>query len=608
IPFEQVVEALSPTRSLARHPLFQTSIGWTEGNETATIELAGVDTSQALDGLGVAKFDMAIGAGPDDNGGLRVSVEYAADLFDQETADNIGRRLLRVLEQVTADPRTRPSDLRLLDAEETRALLDQGQGPHPASEPTTLLRLLAERTAQHPDRTALRWDQDTLTYGELDTRAHHLALHLIEHGITPGMDVPVLMQRSHHTVVAFLAILKTGAAYQPLHTDLPEHRLRQLLAPNPCNLVITDTALAHHPGLSNHHTLTCDRTLPETDSTQHPLAGGTDAEPPVPLVHTQLGNSSSQHPLPVVRPLDIAYTMHTSGTTGTPKAIAITHQGVVDLATDPAWNLQPHHRVLFHAPHAFDASTYEIWAPLLHGAQLVIAPPETIDTTALAHLIPTHHITHLSLTAGMFRVVVEEDAHSLTGLTEITTGGDTISPTAVNHLLTTHPDMIVRTTYGPTETTLCATQQPWTHTHRPNGQAPQSNNADTQAPVQAPDGPVPPGVTTAPVQAPDGHLLQGETAHPAQAPVPSPAGPIPLGKAMHHTGLLLLDPYLQPVPPGVQGELYITGTGLARGYTHQPALTATHFTPNPHSTTPGTRMYRTGDLAHWTPPGVLIFH
>ncbi|MEE2041809.1 AMP-binding protein, partial [Nocardiopsis sp. CT-R113] len=183
----------------------------------------------------------------------------------------------------------------------------------------------------------------------------------------------------------------------------------------------------------------------------------------------------------------------------------------------PAWNLQPHHRVLFHAPHAFDASTYEIWAPLLNGAQLVIAPPETIDTTALAQLIPTHHITHLSLTAGMFRVVVEEDVHSLTGLTEVTTGGDTISPTAVDHLLTTHPHIIVRTTYGPTETTLCATQQPWTHTHKP-------------------------------------------------------AGSVPLGRAMHHTGLLLLDHHLQPVPPGVQGELYITGTGLARGYTHQPAL------------------------------------
>ncbi|MEE2041808.1 AMP-binding protein, partial [Nocardiopsis sp. CT-R113] len=180
----------------------------------------------------------------------------------------------------------------------------------------------------------------------------------------------------------------------------------------------------------------------------------------------------------------------------------------------------------------------------------------------------------------MFRVVVEEDVHSLTGLTEVTTGGDTISPTAVNHLLTTHPHMIVRTTYGPTETTLCASQQPWTHTHRPNGQAPQSNT-DTQAPVQGPDRPVPPGGTTAPVKAPDGQIQQGETAHPAQAPVHRPAGPIPLGKAMHHTGLLLLDHHLQPVPPGVQGELYITGTGLARGYTHQPALTATHFTPNP---------------------------
>ncbi|MEE2041790.1 condensation domain-containing protein, partial [Nocardiopsis sp. CT-R113] len=359
VPFEQVVEALSPTRSLARHPLFQTSIGWEHDGGHSEVALPGTASTRIPVGLDVAKFDLAFAFSTTADDGLLVSLEYARDLFDQESAENIGQRLVRVLTAAAADPSTPIGGIDLLDPEETRALLDQGQGPRPAGEPTTLLKLLAERTAQHPDRTALRWDQGTLTYGELDTQAHDLALRLIEHGITPGMDVPVLMHRSHHTVVAFLAILKTGAAYQPLHTDLPEHRLRQLLAPNPCPLVVTDTALDDHPGLSDHHTLTCDRTTtPTSDPQSRPLQ-----------------TTGPDQLFPVVRALDIAYTMHTSGTTGTPKAIAITHQGVVDLAADPAWNLQPHHRVLFHAPHAFDASTYEIWAPLLNGAQLVIAPP-----------------------------------------------------------------------------------------------------------------------------------------------------------------------------------------------------------------------------------------
>ncbi|MEE2041797.1 condensation domain-containing protein, partial [Nocardiopsis sp. CT-R113] len=163
VPFEQVVEALSPTRSLARHPLFQTVVNWERNTEHLGVELADTGSTALPAPATTAKFDLSFGVGLHPDGGMRVSVEYAADLFDQETADTIGRRLLRVLEQVTADPRTRPSDLRLLDAEETRVLLDQGQGPRPAGEPTTLLKLLAERTAQHPDRTALRWDQGTLT-------------------------------------------------------------------------------------------------------------------------------------------------------------------------------------------------------------------------------------------------------------------------------------------------------------------------------------------------------------------------------------------------------------------------------------------------------------
>ncbi|MFJ1681111.1 non-ribosomal peptide synthetase, partial [Streptomyces sp. NPDC088251] len=249
----------------------------------------------------------------------------------------------------------------------------------------------------------------------------------------------------------------------------------------------------------------------------------------------------------------LAYIMHTSGSTGTPKGIAATHQGVVDLALDPCWEITAQDRILLQAPHAFDGSTYELWAPLLAGATIVTAPPGHItDATTLHTLTRQHHLTRISLTAGLFRVIAENDPAAFNTLKEITTGGDIIPPEAVHAVLTACPHTTVRTTYGPTEITMCATHTPWHH-------------HDTLPPTT------------------------------------------PLGQPLTGTHLTILDNHLQPTPPGVTGELYIAGTGLARGYTHNPALTATHFTANPHGT-PGERIYRTGDLARWEHNGTLTFH
>ncbi|MGW2374842.1 amino acid adenylation domain-containing protein [Kitasatospora sp. NPDC001683] len=246
---------------------------------------------------------------------------------------------------------------------------------------------------------------------------------------------------------------------------------------------------------------------------------------------------------------DLAYVMYTSGSTGTPKGVAVSHGNVAGLVGEPRWGIGPGDAVLTHASHAFDISLFEIWVPLLSGARLVIAEPGAVDGEALARYV-AGGVTAAHLSAGTFRVLAEESPESIAGLREVLTGGDEVPPAAVERVRRACPDVRVRHLYGPTEATLCATW--WL---------------------------LEPGDETGPV--------------------------LPIGRPLAGRRGYVLDAFLRPVPPGVKGELYVAGAGVARGYLGRPALTAERFVADPF--VPGGRMYRTGDLAHWTDQGTLVF-
>jgi acyl-coenzyme A synthetase/AMP-(fatty) acid ligase/acyl carrier protein len=207
--------------------------------------------------------------------------------------------------------------------------------------------------------------------------------------------------------------------------------------------------------------------------------------------------------------------------------------------------------VLAHSPLAFDASTYELWVPLLAGGQVVMAPPGDLDADALRQLITRHAVTGLWLTSGLFRALAQDAPDCLTGVREVWTGGDVVPAPAVLRVLAACPALTVVDGYGPTETTTFATSYPM------------------------------PDPTSVP-----------ET--------------VPIGRPLDNMRVYILNVDLQPVPPGARGELYIAGAGLARGYLGQPGLTAAQFIACPFGPA-GTRMYRTGDLARWTAEGTLDF-
>ena len=391
-----------------------------------------------------------------------------------------------------------------------------------------------------------------LTYGELDERSAVVAAGLVARwGVLTDRPVPVLAGRGVDLLVVLLAVVKAGGAYQPVHPDHPLVRQREILAGTDAGvgLLLVDRAHRDHPLTQGRRVLVFGPDGLEDPDPDLDLDLDLDLDNPGGLAGPEGGVGLGGL---VVGADQLVYVMSTSGSTGRPKAIGISHASVVDLALDRCWQVSAADRVLFQAPHAFDGSTYEIWAPLLAGGCVVVAGPGPVTARSLRAVIGEHAVSRVSLTAGLFTVLAEDDPACFAGLAEVTTGGDVIAAAAVRAVLDACPGIVVRTTYGPTEATMCLTATGWT----------------------------------------------------AADQVPSP---VPLGQPMHNSGLHVLDHHLQPCPVGVLGQLYLSGTGLARGYLADPALTATRFLANPYGP-PGSRLYRTGDLARWHRDGSLTFH
>ncbi|MET7802814.1 AMP-binding protein, partial [Streptomyces decoyicus] len=436
------VEVVNPARSHTRHPLFQVALAFGAGVSRA-VELSGLRGSAGMVPTAVAKFDLGlyldeVRTREGEVHSISGVLEYATNLFDRSTAEALAARLVTVLRQAVRNPERRLSTLDLLTAEERRRLLveyNDTAAPYPADK--CVHELFEEQVRRVPNAVAVASDEGNLTYAELNARANRLAHHLIGLGVRPGGTVAVAVERSPQLIVGVLAVLKAGAAYVPLGIDHPAARVRLVLEATQAAVVLTDKAVA-----------------PTLDFLATPPGG--------PLA-VAIDDADTGWDTPVDNPVidcggaaALAYVMFTSGSTGRPKGVATTHRNIVELARDRSWSGGEHTRVLMHSNIAFDASTFELWAPLLSGNTVVVAPPGLTDVAQLSRVITEHEVTAAWLTASLFALFADEAPEVLASLREISCGGEAVSGIAVRRVIELGTGTVVSNSYGPTETTTFA--------------------------------------------------------------------------------------------------------------------------------------------------------
>ncbi|RSS36832.1 amino acid adenylation domain-containing protein, partial [Streptomyces sp. WAC07061] len=463
-----------------------------------------------------------------ESAGIEAVLQYATDLFDRATAERITAALTRLLAAAAEDPDAPLHTLEILSADERRTLVSAhgNNADVLAVIEGSLQARFAAQVLGRASEIAVDSAAGQATFAELDLLSNQVANRLIREGVRVEDRVAVLMDRSVMSVAAVLGVIKSGGSYVPLDDRLPAERISRVLEETAARVVLVDRP---------------DRLAPALRPKSIVLAGVSG-----------LSGESESDPGITSAPDQVAYVMFTSGSTGVPKGVSVTHANVLALVDDPCWSAESRARVLMHSPSTFDPSTYELWGPLLTGGVIVVAPVhDGMDVETLARTITDHEVTGLMVAASVLRLLVEEHPACLAGIREIWSGGESMSPQVVRRIFEAAPGILVTNSYGPTETTLCAVH----------------------------------------------HTLTS---------APGFDDRIPIGVPVGNTRVYVLDGSLSVVPVGVPGELYVAGTGLARGYLGRPALSAERFVADPFGPA-GTRMYRTGDLVRWRADGTLDF-
>jgi len=517
VPFERLVELLSPVRSLARQPLFQVLLVL-QNNQAVEYSLPGLEVSTVDVETGSAKFDLSFElAEAPGLGGLAGRVEYRSELFDRATVESIVDRMERLLREVAADPDGRLADIELLTGPERAALL--GEGERAESPAATLGELFRARVAVAPEATALVFGAREVSYAELDRSSDRLAHRLIRaHGARTGDLVALLLPRSVELIVAALAVLKAGASYLPVDDAYPAERIALLLEDaRPRCVLTTGRAVAAVPvGLTAV------------------LLDGAELNA-LELDGAVLDGESAGRPRPTrwPTPNDLAYVIYTSGSTGRPKGVAVEHHSIAALIYDQLerFHAGPGTRLLQFASFSFDASAWETYLALLSGGTLVLATEqERMPGEPLAELIRQARVNLVSLPPTVIAAFPPEV--TLPADLVLITAGEPC-PAALAQRWSAGRTMI--NAYGPTETAVCVTMSdPLSGPGRPP-----VGRALTHASCYVLDewlGLVPPGVAgdlyVGGPQVARGYL--GQAALTAQRFVADPFGPP--GARMYRTG------------------------------------------------------------------------
>ncbi|MDT9002462.1 amino acid adenylation domain-containing protein, partial [Paucibacter sp. APW11] len=543
LPFEQVVDAVKPQRSLGHSPLFQTVLtlnnapGGGSAPSIAGLRLESLDLAHTS-----AHFDLSVSLGEAAaDATLAGTLEYATDLFDEATVRRWIGMYERVLRGMVGEAGERVGAIALLDEGERQLVLErfndtavayagrQAQG--------TIHGLVQAWARERGEALAVVFEGQGLSYAQLNERANRLAHVLIEAGVRPDDRVAICLERGLWQIVAQLAVLKAGGGYVPLDAHYPAERLAFICTDCEPKLLLTQQTLLASVEGWRPQTLGC--LAIDTPEAMQGLQARPAQDPEV----AELG------------PRHLAYVIYTSGSTGTPKGVMVEHRNVLRLVHHSSFApLTPEDCVAHGASVAFDAATWEVWAALSSGARVLALSHETmLDPARLSAALIEGGASAMWLTAGLFNQYVDALQAAFAQLRYLLIGGDVLDVSVVRRLLARQqrPAQLING-YGPTETTTFAST----------------------------------------------HAISWSDAQQRS---------IPIGKPIANTQIYILDAQREPVPLGVAGELYIGGDGVARGYLKRDELTAERFVADPFSTEPAARLYKTGDLGRWRSDGTIEY-
>ena len=535
--FGSLVRRLNVARDNSRTPFV--SITFTLDRIGAPFDFGDVTIHSIATPKTYSNFELALNV-VDSGTDMVVECDYNVDLFDAATVRQWLSHYDTLLRAVVAQPEATLAALPIIDEDELQRILVHWNDTHePFPDAGRLDGLFEAQVHRSSDADAVIDANERISYSELDRRANQLAHRLRDLCVTREVLVGVCLERSVELIVTLLAVLKAGGAYVPLDPDYPAARLALMVEDSQSPLIVTRRSLAAH--------LPAEATLLCLDEEHQAVAGEPTTKPE--------GDGA---------PGDLAYVIYTSGSTGRPNGVQIEHAAA---ANHMLWMrehlpLEPSDRVLQRTPLSFDASVWEVFAPLTTGACIVMAPPDALRATAkLADVIAEHGVTILQLVPSYARVFLDDvDIESCASLRRVLCGGEAL-PVSLYLDLRDRLGVDVVNLYGPTEACIDATWWP---------------------------------------------VLE-EAERGATERLLGARGAVPIGRPISNCRAYVLDERLEPVPAGSVGELYLGGVGLARGYLGRDELTAERFVSASPGGRPEERLYRTGDLARHLPDGALEF-
>jgi len=546
LPFEKLVEELQPERNLSHSPLFQVMFVM-QSTPSAALEMPGLTLTPLDVSMTTAKFDLTLMM-EETPQGLKGLLEYNTDLFDAATVARMSGHFETLMRGIVADAAQPISKLPLLREQELRRMLVEWNETVAQYDAACVHEMFQAQAARTPDALAVSFEDEQLSYEELNRRANQLAHRLRALGVGAESRVAILMERSVEMVTAVWGVLKAGAAYVPLDPKYPRELLDYMLTDAQASVVLTQQRLAElRPSAEGVRVLSLD------------------------TERQSLERESGENPIRKTTAENLAYVIYTSGSTGRPKGVMITHGGLANYLN---WALRAYDvtaggNAPVHSPLGFDLTVTSLFLPLLAGRSVALLPEED-SIEALADALRTDESTLFKLTPTHLQALSQllpQAGPVITGEKVLVIGGEALSWQTVSFW--TEQGVRLINEYGPTETVVgCCTYEITSRGDAP-GRSVGALPTDGAAPSSWPD--------------------------------------VPIGRPIANTRLYILDEHQRPVPVGVAGELYVSGAGVARGYLNRPDLTAERFLPDPFQSRDGERMYRTGDRARYLPGGDIEF-